>query len=329
MTLRRKPIARRLTRAFLRRRSSNRTWNKDTDTDFLLRGLHRSPLRFCTTRDRLATQKPGLTATQLAISRYVGAHPGVTISQIAEQVPSIKDGSYEEAHSAVVALVDKGLIRPCGRAPLELVDDRYERVAACVVCGAPSRGQKTLFWKYGTPVVRCRECGLLYANPRWKASELFGRYTAEYWEQYAGTIRDTSVDEQANYARWLPFLAVHDPVRLHNRLLDVGCATGEFLLAAKTRDWEVYGVETSPPAAAQAERLAGAIVHAGTLETATFPHAHFDVITMWDVIEHLQDPRGYLQQIAALLRPGGMLSITTPNIHSLAYRLLGPDWTPV
>jgi 2-polyprenyl-3-methyl-5-hydroxy-6-metoxy-1,4-benzoquinol methylase len=229
----------------------------------------------------------------------------------------------------VASLANRSILKPCGLVPLEQVDGRYERVATCQVCGASSGEHKIVLWKYNTPVVRCKSCGLYYANPRWKTEHLFSRYTEDYWEEYAGTISHTSVDEATNNAHWSPFLWPHDGVRLTNRLLDVGCATGEFLLAARARHWQVYGVESSPIGAATAARVPGSQVHSGTLDTADYPDSYFDVVTMWDVIEHLQSPRRYLQRISEILRPGGLLSITTPNIRSLSFWLLGVNWSEV
>jgi len=124
---------------------------------------------------------------------------------------------------------------------------------------------------------------------------------------------------------------VHSLIRRYNHapgrsLLDVGCASGEFLLAAQARHWDVYGVESSAGAADQARRLTGATIHSGTLDTAPYAAGMFDAITLWDVIEHLQSPRAYVRQIAQLLRPGGVLALTTPNIRSLAFALLGQTW---
>ena len=261
--------------------------------------------------------------------RHVSDHPGATINDIASQVPSLRAGSYAATRLLIAGLVNRHILRPCGQVPLEQVDGRYERLAACEVCSSPSGGHKVVLWKYNTPIVRCSACGLYYANPRWKTEHLFSRYTDDYWEEYAGTISHTSVDEATNNARWFPFLGPHDGVRSTNRLLDVGCATGEFLLAARARGWQVYGVESSPIGAATARRVPGSEIHAGTLDTADYPNGYFDVVTMWDVIEHLQSPRRYLQRIAEILRPGGLLSITTPNIRSLSFRLLGVNWSEI
>lgn len=294
---------------------------------FLLQGLDQSPLRF------RVSQLPGddthLSAAEAEVVSYVREHSGATINDIASQVPALRAKTYAGVRSLVASLANRHILKPCGQAPLEQVDGRYERVAACEVCGSPSGEHKTVLWKYNTPVVRCGACGLHYANPRWKTEHLFSRYTADYWEEYAGTISHTSVDETANNARWFPFLGPHDDVRSTNRLLDVGCATGEFLLAARARGWQVYGVESSPIGAATAARVTRGEVHSGTLDTANYPNGYFDVVTMWDVIEHLQSPRRYLQRIAEILRPGGLLSITTPNIRSLSFWLLGVDWTEI
>jgi len=236
-----------------------------------------------------------------------------------------RDG-YEIVRAAVAKLIEEGVVDISGDVPLEEVDPRYERVSNCEVCGAPSSGHPVLFWKHNTPVVRCTSCGLLYANPRWKAEHLFGRYTEEYWELYADKLDATPLDRKAVTERQAYYLWRLEPAFQNGRLLDVGCATGDFLLAAKAKGWETYGVETSEISAKIAERDLGRPIHVGTLETAPFEDSFFDTITMFDVIEHLRNPRSYIERIARLLRPGGFVYLTTPNIHSLAYRLLGTEW---
>ncbi|HET9494043.1 MAG TPA: class I SAM-dependent methyltransferase, partial [Chloroflexia bacterium] len=113
-----------------------------------------------------------------------------------------------------------------------------------------------------------------------------------------------------------------------NRLLDVGCATGEFMLVARANGWETYGVEPGAPAEV-ARQITGCEVHAGTLDTAPYPDASFDVVTLWDVIEHVPSPTEYMASVARLVRPGGVIGITTPNIRSVSYWALGPRWSAV
>jgi SAM-dependent methyltransferase len=111
------------------------------------------------------------------------------------------------------------------------------------------------------------------------------------------------------------------------QLLDVGCATGDFLdVMRQYPGWEVCGVELSDYASRYAREQLGLDVRTGTLESAQFPEAVFDVVTLWDVIEHLPDPLGTLRQIHRLLRPGGLLVFNTPNLESLDARLFKAYW---
>ena len=111
------------------------------------------------------------------------------------------------------------------------------------------------------------------------------------------------------------------------RLLDVGCGTGVIARTLRDLGWDVYGVEPDPAAAAIARRYLGSQrVAIGTLETAEFPAASFDVIIGQQVIEHVPDPRAFLNQARGLLHRGGRIVLTTPNIRSVCHRLLGRNW---
>jgi SAM-dependent methyltransferase len=112
---------------------------------------------------------------------------------------------------------------------------------------------------------------------------------------------------------------------LPGRLLDVGCATGDFLVAAQERGWAAQGVELSGHAAGVARRRR-VDVRVGTLRNARFPDAAFDVVTMLDVIEHLNDPMAELRETRRVLRPGGIICVETPNWDSIYRRVLGRRW---
>jgi SAM-dependent methyltransferase len=226
-------------------------------------------------------------------------------------------------------MVDLGLLDVAGEVPLEQLDDRYERLPACDLCGSHSANHPIVFWKHNTPVVRCTSCGLFYSNPRWKTEFLFGYYDESYVQEYTRTIQETATDPEKNLRRWVPFLAPLNAARDSNRLLDVGCATGEFMLAARAHGWDAYGVEPAASAAEVAKGNTGCDVHAGTLDTAPYPDGWFDVVTLWDVIEHVQSPTSYIADVARLVRPGGLLGITTPNIRCLSYWALGAHWSAV
>jgi len=109
-------------------------------------------------------------------------------------------------------------------------------------------------------------------------------------------------------------------------LLDVGCYTGAFMEIAAAEGWEVSGVELSSWAAAIAREAEFGSVYEGTLEEIAFPLNSFDVVTLWDVIEHLPQPATMLNEIAAIQPPGGILALSTYLINSLPARILGKHY---
>lgn len=108
------------------------------------------------------------------------------------------------------------------------------------------------------------------------------------------------------------------------RLLEIGSSTGEFLAAASAR-FKVTGVEADSASCAIA-RSRGFNCFNGTLFGAQFPSAHFDVVTLYHVIEHFPSPQQVLKEIHRILWPKGWLVIETPNIATIWYTLLGARW---
>ena len=113
--------------------------------------------------------------------------------------------------------------------------------------------------------------------------------------------------------------------RAGGKLLDIGCGSGSYLNLARSLGWQTYGLDPDPVAAAVA-RGSGAIVADGTLDTVALPDAPFDAVTSMHSIEHARDPRLFLRQALALLRPGGFFYLQTPNFGSLMHRRYGADW---
>ena len=170
-------------------------------------------------------------------------------------------------------------------------------------------------------IVKCRNCGLVYTNPHRKASAILHNYE-EVVDQLYLEEREGRVLTFRRNLRPLEELMPPDPGR---RLLDVGCHIGVFLEIAQERGWEVWGVEPSHWAAGEA-RSRGLRVIEGTLENAHLAGQSFDVITMWDVIEHLTDPLRELRESHRLLKKGGLICIHTMNIESPLARLMGSRW---
>lgn len=168
------------------------------------------------------------------------------------------------------------------------------------------------------PIVECRDCGLVFAHPMPSSEVLNQAYAATQDQRYA---------EEEPY-RVLNFRPLADLVERHRRppgrLLDVGCHIGTFLELAREHGWSVHGVEPSRWAAKVAADR-GLAVDCGSLQSLSDPRP-FDVITMWDVIEHVRDPMAELCAIEGLLNPGGWLFFSTIDIGSLFARVLGRRW---
>jgi 2-polyprenyl-3-methyl-5-hydroxy-6-metoxy-1,4-benzoquinol methylase len=170
-------------------------------------------------------------------------------------------------------------------------------------------------------IVECLNCGLVYANPRFDSGEMLAKYEAVedplYVEEREGRV--------LTFERHLRPLEKIAPPGGGRRLLDVGCHVGVFVEIAARHGWDAWGVEPSHWAAVQAQQ-AGLQVVEGTMGTAGFDDAFFDVITMWDVIEHLEQPSAEVSQAYRLLKPGGMLVAHTMDLDSLFARLMGRRW---
>ena len=170
-------------------------------------------------------------------------------------------------------------------------------------------------------IVQCQQCGLVYTDPRPDGHDIVETYQAVedllYLEEREGRV--------LTFERHLkPLERLTGPPN-GRPLLDVGCYAGVFVEIAARHGWDAWGVEPSRWAVEQAQARELHVVQ-GTLETADLPEATFDVVTMWDVIEHVTDPLGTLQRVHQLLKPGGLLVVHTIDIDSLFARLMGSRW---
>ena len=170
-------------------------------------------------------------------------------------------------------------------------------------------------------IVRCCNCGLIYSNPRWDDSELIDSYQAVQDPLYLQERQGRVLTFEAHLR---PLEEITGRANGH-KLLDVGCYIGVFIEIAAQHGWDAWGIEPSQWAAEQA-RGQGLNVIAGTLEAANLPDESFDVVTMWDVIEHVTDPLAEIRRAHRLLRPGGLIVIHTMDIDSLFARVMGPRW---
>lgn len=196
-------------------------------------------------------------------------------------------------------------------------------VAACPVgCAAALAGSDIVLAE--GPLRRCAECGQLISS----ATEAQYLQSLGRFDHTTGTLPDARSQSRhdQNTARRLGKMAAilgRSPASI--RLLDVGCSSGAFLLTARRLGFQVTGVEPSADAA-QTARAAGLTVFTGYLEQAKFPDAAFDAITLIEIVEHLRDASALLRECTRILKPGGVILITTPNAHSWTARAMGARW---
>ena len=168
-------------------------------------------------------------------------------------------------------------------------------------------------------IVGCRSCGLVYMNPRPHHQSVQSNYAAvadtRYLEEEQGRI-ETFGESLDHIRRFMP----------SGTLLDVGCHVGTFLSVAERAGFEVAGVEPSRWAADVARTRISGPVHTGAVEDAPMPEHGYDVVTLWDVIEHLPDPALDVRAILGALRPGGIFAVSTMDVDSLFARVLGRRW---
>ncbi|MBI2361321.1 MAG: class I SAM-dependent methyltransferase, partial [Deltaproteobacteria bacterium] len=166
------------------------------------------------------------------------------------------------------------------------------------------------------PLVRCRRCAMQYVNPRLPSDVVL--------EGYASAVDETFVSQAAG--REQTFKRCLDMLqsvwrRPSGSLLDIGTANGSFLKVARDAGWKVRGCEPNRWLCRWCEEHYGILLTPGTVFDACFPSGSFDIITLWDVLEHTPDPLVVLRECERLLAPGGLLAVNYPDIGSLVARV--------
>lgn len=208
-------------------------------------------------------------------------------------------------------------------------------VPTCQLCGSAASDE--LFREPPFRVVRCAECRLVYVSPRRDLDALERLYGADYWASdspktrgYAGYVEDEPLYLKT-FRRRLNLVAQHVPSG-PLRVLDVGCAAGYFLRVMRDEGHDVRGIELSPDIGGYAvEHLGSESIHIGYIDDldpnrSGFEFESFDLVTMWDVVEHVPDPQGLLRRARRFLKPKGVLILETQNVGSRFAGMLGRRW---
>jgi 2-polyprenyl-3-methyl-5-hydroxy-6-metoxy-1,4-benzoquinol methylase len=167
--------------------------------------------------------------------------------------------------------------------------------------------------------VKCKYCQLIYMNPIEQVSK-----TNEYYfkakNNHASTIRESYLRTAKSQVG-----LIQKYTRGMN-LLDIGCAQGFFLFSASKAGYTTKGIEISQDAVEYAREEFGLDIEAKPFEELRFTENSFDVVTLWQVLEHVPYPLMILEEVHRILKPGGLLVVSTPNIESIPAKILRKKW---
>lgn len=210
-------------------------------------------------------------------------------------------------------------------AQLRATAARYQ--VACNQCG--SLEKHPYCPENGLGLVQCAQCGLVFVGQRPQADHLYTLYGADYFKNdnsgvvgYTDYLKDEP-NIRKTFARRLRHV---ERFVKPGQLLDIGCAAGFFMDEAHARGWAVQGMDVSDFAVEYARQRFGYDVRCGSLLDQDYQPESYDLITMWDVIEHVPDPKAYIQHSARLAKRGGILALATPDIDSIPARFTGKRW---
>lgn len=175
----------------------------------------------------------------------------------------------------------------------------------CILCNSESLLNKKGYEQHY--IVKCKSCKFVFCEPIPSLKELEQHYKGYGRNDYLSPI---------TIKRYHEILDSLEPYRKTNKLIDVGCGIGYFLEAAKERGWEVYGTEFTDEAVQKCSEK-GIKMEKGILDPENYMPEEFDVITSFEVIEHINNPIHELNSFHKLLRKGGIVYVTTPNFNSL------------
>ena len=194
----------------------------------------------------------------------------------------------------------------------------------CNACRAAAPSER--FERDGFHIVECTRCGLVYVGEDPAAIDFAALYGETYYTGgQEGAFADYVGQGPARRAAARRRLWSLRRMKRQGRLLDVGCAAGFFLVEAKAH-YQVRGVELSEYSSRFAREQFGLDVITGTLHEAALPDASVDLVTLWDVIEHVSDPHALLAEVARVLAPGGRVVLTTGDIGSAYAQARGVQW---
>ncbi len=198
----------------------------------------------------------------------------------------------------------------------------------CYVCGH----QMTVdMKKNGYSIYRCGMCGLRKTELE-KPYELFVKeyYTKKFFtgDPTKSAFVNYKDDKRFIVKNMKQFLSRIMKYKSKGRLLDVGCALGFFVELARRHGFDAYGFDPSSYAVQEAKKLDGeSKIKEGTIFSVVYPEKSFDVITLFDVFEHLEDPGQDIEKLSKFLKDDGIIVIATGDTESVMAKVLKRRWT--
>jgi SAM-dependent methyltransferase len=168
-------------------------------------------------------------------------------------------------------------------------------------------------------LMRCSACSLVWLRHPPEPAEMHLHYTDAYHKLISSAGENSP-------GRWGFRKEALAPYKQSGALLDLGCSSGSFLESMKGEPWKLYGIEMSAEGAKTAEERSKARVFVGDILEAPFPQESFDVVTCFDVLEHLYEPRRVMARVGEWLKPGGIFYVLVPNVNSAEARVFGSYW---
>ncbi|MBN2500179.1 MAG: class I SAM-dependent methyltransferase [Anaerolineales bacterium] len=160
----------------------------------------------------------------------------------------------------------------------------------------------------------------MYLNPRLRAGVVVEGYSEGEDPNFVSQVEG----RERTFAKSLKMIEKYKPGK--GRILDIGTAAGSFLAVAQRAGWEVAGCEPNRWMCEWGGEHYGLDIVPGTIFDMELEDASFDVVTLWDVLEHTPDPTKVLEECKRVLKPGGLLLTNVPDMDALVTKLMGRNY---
>ncbi|NGZ76105.1 glycosyltransferase family protein [Saccharibacillus alkalitolerans] len=247
---------------------------------------------------------------EIVLNKHTYAH---RVEEIMEVILD-KQGTSQRNDSAPIANLKK-------------YDELTEQCPLCQALGFTLLHSIEGHDHFVTNLHRCSNCAAVFMNPRPTEEYLEWFYNEVYYSEahrkkmgWSTDLSEVSAGALRNYEVRMDLVEsfTNQTKFPRGRLLDIGCSTGNFLLEARSRYWDVQGIEVSDKAAEKGRANYDLDILSGVLNNRTFEDSSFDAVTAWDVLEHIAEPHEFMENINRILKPGGLLALNTPNVSSTA-----------